>query len=108
AATAVEEAQARPLAYSSILAVAFAGLALMAWFGPGAKTSRIGARLVLRTVAPSSIGAAVVIALSLIGGSVLARPVLLDDTYDIHWAPLPNLIEPDSPTPQDEPEQDEQ
>jgi hypothetical protein len=63
-------------------------LAMLAtWFGPAGRTAREGARTVLAHVAPGLVGAAVVVAICLIGAWILAGP-LLEEPPVVHWWPL--------------------
>ncbi len=75
------------IVFCGVLAVATLLVVLVAWFGPAGATGRRGARVLLNTFAPGTIGAAVLIAVCLIAAWLLARP-LLETPIEIHWWPL--------------------
>jgi hypothetical protein len=75
-----------PTAASLLVAVATAVGAVALWWGPGAGTTRTGARWVLSGVAPGRGGAVVVVLLALIGAAVLT--FLLVDGQPIDWSPF--------------------
>ncbi|MDR0482670.1 MAG: protein kinase [Cellulomonadaceae bacterium] len=77
----------RPIAFVVLMAVSVAATVVVTWFGPAGHTGRRGARLILSKVAPGMVGAAVVIALSVVAALVLGRPVL-DAVPVVHWWPL--------------------
>ena len=70
-----------------LLAVATAGGLAALWWGPLARTTRIGARWVLSGVAPGRGGAIVVVVLALMGAAVLIWSAATGTAVD--WSPLP-------------------
>jgi hypothetical protein len=60
--------------------------ALALWWGPGAGTTRTGARWVLAGVAPGRGGGVTVVVLALVGAAVLA--FLMLDGHPIDWSPF--------------------
>jgi len=88
----VESAGLEPYLPFLVLAVAFLAFALVAWFGPAAKTARIGARVGLRVLAFNPVITAALVSAALVAGWILARPLLVDEEPEIHWWPLPNLM----------------
>lgn len=70
-----------------LLAVATAGGLAALWWGPLARTTRIGARWVLSGVAPGRGGASVVVVLALLGAAVLLGVAATGTAVD--WSPLP-------------------
>lgn len=70
-----------------LLAVATAGGLAALWWGPLARTTRIGARWVLSRGAPGRRGASVVVVLALLGAAVLIGLVATGTAVD--WSPLP-------------------
>ena len=76
-----------PWVLHAVLAVAVLLALLAAWFGPMSRTSRVGARWVLGTLAPGRGGAAAVTLLAVGGAAVLVVLVLLGQ--EVTWWPLP-------------------
>ena len=76
-----------PIVFCFVLAGAMLLAMLATWFGPAGRTAREGARTVLAHVAPGLVGAAVVVAICLIGAWILAGP-LLEEPPVVHWWPL--------------------
>jgi serine/threonine protein kinase len=75
-----------PAAASQLVAVATVVGALALWWGPGAGTTRTGARWVLAGVAPGRGGGVTVVVLALVGAAVLA--FLMLDGHPIDWSPF--------------------
>ncbi|MCL3861501.1 serine/threonine-protein kinase [Actinotalea sp. K2] len=61
---------------------------LLIWFGPTARTTRVGARWSLAALAPGRAGAAVVVLLALAACAVLVAATLQGETATVWW-PLP-------------------
>ncbi|HMO11241.1 MAG TPA: serine/threonine protein kinase, partial [Actinotalea sp.] len=60
---------------------------LLVWFGPMARTTRVGARFALATVAPPRAGAAALVGLAPAGAAVPVTLVMLGQ--EVVWWPLP-------------------
>lgn len=74
----------------ALLAVAVAAGLLTLWFGPTARTTRVGGRWALAALAPGRAGALLVVVLALaLAGVLVTLTVLGLDTAQTQWWPLP-------------------
>ncbi|WP_402468188.1 serine/threonine-protein kinase [Isoptericola aurantiacus] len=76
-----------PIVFAGVLAAAMVLAVLATWFGPAGRTARDGARRILNNLAPGLVGAAIVVAICLIGSGVLASQ-LLEGPLEIEWWPM--------------------
>lgn len=75
------------VAASVLLAIAMAAGLLALWWGPGARTTRRGARWTLAGIAPGRAGVSAVVVLALLAAGVLV--VLAATGTSVDWTPLP-------------------
>ncbi|GAA1995000.1 serine/threonine-protein kinase [Isoptericola halotolerans] len=76
-----------PIVFGLVLMAAMVAAVVATWFGPAGRTARDGARTILDNLAPGLVGAAVVVALCLIGSWVLYGQ-LTGDPHPIEWWPM--------------------
>ncbi|NNU27521.1 serine/threonine-protein kinase [Isoptericola sediminis] len=76
-----------PFVFSVVLAGAMLVALLATWFGPAGRTARDGARRILNNLAPGLTGAAIVVAICLVGSWVLYSQ-LVTDPVEIVWWPM--------------------
>ncbi|WP_277209302.1 serine/threonine-protein kinase [Isoptericola croceus] len=76
-----------PVVFGLLLAGAMLLAVLVTWFGPAGRTARQGARTILDNLAPGLVGAAIVVALCLVGSWVMYTQ-LAADPHVIEWWPM--------------------
>ena len=71
----------------ALLVVAVVVGLMVVWFGPMCRTTRVGARFVLATLAPPRVGAVALVLVALAGAAALATLIVLGQS--VVWWPLP-------------------
>jgi hypothetical protein len=77
----------QPVVDSLVLGIAMLVTVVVAWFGPASYRTRVGARPVLRRIAPSQ-GPKVILVVVVLALAVLAAQPLFDGSVDVLWWPL--------------------
>lgn len=81
-----------PVTDTWVLLLASVVVVLVAWFGPAATGTRVGARPLLAILAPGAVGAVVFVALALVAAWFIVS-TLFDGTPVIDWWPFPGRPE---------------
>ncbi|WP_312717683.1 protein kinase domain-containing protein [Mobilicoccus sp.] len=81
-----------PLSLSPALMLGAAGGLIVAWWGPGGTTVRLGSRVLVRTVAPGHTGAIVLSVAAGVSAAVLAL-LTQSSGWELSWWPLDGLLD---------------
>ncbi|WP_402374211.1 serine/threonine-protein kinase [Isoptericola rhizosphaerae] len=73
-----------PVVFGLVLAGSMVSAVLATWFGPAGRTARDGARTILANLAPGLLGAAVVVAVCLVGSWILYAQL----SHPVEWWPM--------------------